>query len=213
MANFKRNMETYGIFSILLVSIYQNQSSAKNYKMFIPTKHCQVVVENSALLEFNGILSLGWNNLRKSKLETRFWVGKRAKVTVNGAFIVYYGSDIHVLDNGILTLNEGFCNDGVKIVCSKNVTIGRGCVIARDVIIRDYDAHRIISENYEYAKDVIIGEHVWIGERALILKGVKIGNGAVIAAGAVVTKDVPAKCLAAGVPAKVIRENVEWSRD
>lgn len=59
-------------------------------------------------------------------------------------------------------------------------------------------------------KPVCIGNHVWIGQRAMILKGVSIGDGAIIAAGAVVTRDVPAGCLAAGVPAKVIRKNVEW---
>ena len=57
---------------------------------------------------------------------------------------------------------------------------------------------------------VFIGNHVWIGTNVTILKGVTIGDGAIIAAGSVVTKSVPSKCLAAGVPAKVIKENVEW---
>ena len=57
---------------------------------------------------------------------------------------------------------------------------------------------------------IVIGNHVWIGARAIILKGVIIGDGAIIAAGAVVTHDVPAYTLAGGVPAKVIREGVEW---
>ena len=55
-----------------------------------------------------------------------------------------------------------------------------------------------------------IGNHVWIGMDAKILSGVTIGDGAIIAAGAVVTKDVPAYSLAAGCPAKVVRENVVW---
>lgn len=55
-----------------------------------------------------------------------------------------------------------------------------------------------------------IGNHVWIGLRAIILKGVTIGDGAVIAAGAVVTNNVPANSVVAGVPARVMSENVNW---
>jgi acetyltransferase-like isoleucine patch superfamily enzyme len=54
---------------------------------------------------------------------------------------------------------------------------------------------------------VIIGKNVWIGDKATILPGVKIGDGAVIAANAVVTKDVPAKCVVAGSPARPIARN------
>ena len=57
---------------------------------------------------------------------------------------------------------------------------------------------------------VRIGNKVWIATNALILPGVTIGDGAIVAAGAVVTKDVPAKCMVAGVPARIIKENVEW---
>jgi acetyltransferase-like isoleucine patch superfamily enzyme len=55
------------------------------------------------------------------------------------------------------------------------------------------------------------GNHVWIGMRAMILKGVTIGDGAVVAAGAVVTRDVPARALVGGVPARVLRNDVEWA--
>lgn len=57
---------------------------------------------------------------------------------------------------------------------------------------------------------VRIGDKVWIATNAMILPGVTIGDGAIVAAGAVVTKDVPPRCMVAGVPAKVIKENVEW---
>jgi acetyltransferase-like isoleucine patch superfamily enzyme len=58
----------------------------------------------------------------------------------------------------------------------------------------------------------LIGAHVWIGARALVLRGVTIGDGAVVAAGAVVTTDVPSGALVGGNPARVIREHVAWSR-
>lgn len=58
---------------------------------------------------------------------------------------------------------------------------------------------------------ISIGNHVWIGTNAIILKGVDIGDGAVVAAGAVVTRSVPPRCIVAGNPAKIVKENVEWS--
>lgn len=60
-------------------------------------------------------------------------------------------------------------------------------------------------QNFEEYKDVIIGNDVWLGQRAMVMGGVHIGNGAVIGAGAIVTKDVPPYAIVAGVPAKIIR--------
>ena len=57
---------------------------------------------------------------------------------------------------------------------------------------------------------MVIGSHVWIGCNVLILKGVTVGDGAVIAAGSVVTKDVPAASLVGGNPARILKENVTW---
>ena len=189
--------------------VRKNTRSKFNFG-FIPTRYCSVMVDKSAQIKFKNRIILGWTQFRKSKLETRLYVGKNASFFVNGFFNVYSGSDIRVYPDGILTLNGGFCNNSVQITCGKKITIGKGCAIAREAVIRDYDAHQLLGSEHEIAKEIYIGDHVWIGNRAIILKGVTIGNGAVIAAGAIVTKDVPEKCLAAGIPAKVIRENVEW---
>lgn len=62
------------------------------------------------------------------------------------------------------------------------------------------------NKGLEYAKPITIRDNVWFGAGVQVLPGVTIGEGAVIAAGAVVTKDVPPRTLVAGVPAKVIKE-------
>lgn len=74
----------------------------------------------------------------------------------------------------------------------------------------DSDAHEGLWAGYEKTKPIKIGNHVWIGTRVTILKGVTVGDNAIIAAGAVVTHDVPANSIVAGVPAKVINSNVNW---
>jgi len=127
---------------------------------------------------------------------------------VNGDFSVFYGGDIIVFQNALLELDKGFVNSDVKIRCMKHIKIGKGAAIAHDVTIIDTDAHKLSAG--PVTQEIIIGDHVWIGMKATILKGVHIGDGAMIAAGSVVTRDIPANCLAAGVPAKVIKENIKW---
>lgn len=96
------------------------------------------------------------------------------------------------------------------IASNELVRIGRNVMIADQVTIRDTD-HSIssidrpmIDQGIETAP-VIIGDDVWIGHGASILKGVTVGEGSVIAAGAVVTKDVPPFAIVGGVPARIIR--------
>ena len=76
--------------------------------------------------------------------------------------------------------------------------------------MRDSDDHTINGSSKPMTQSIVIGDHVWIGMNVTILKGVRVGNGAIIAAGAVVTKDVPENALVGGVPAKVIKTGVSW---
>lgn len=133
------------------------------------------------------------------------------------SFQLFYGCDIIVFEGGKLELKSGFCNSDTKIRCKKSVEIGEGVVISHNVTIEDYDGHQLyeIAEDgskisKEIATPVKIGNHVWIGAKATILKGVTIGDGAVVAAGSVVTSDVPPNCVCAGVPARIIKENIQW---
>ena len=78
----------------------------------------------------------------------------------------------------------------------------------------DSDLHRIGGAGRNSPEmdimEVVIGNHCWIGQNATILKGVTVGEGAIIAANSVVTDDVPEHALVAGVPARVIKEGVVW---
>lgn len=103
--------------------------------------------------------------------------------------------------------NNVFINYGSSIGASELVRIGDGCQIGSHAIIMDNDYHQADDKTAKpESKPVILEDHVWLGVRVTVLKGVTIGEGAVVAAGSVVTKDVPSRTLAAGVPARVIRD-------
>jgi maltose O-acetyltransferase len=102
-----------------------------------------------------------------------------------------------------------FINYGLSISAYKQVNIGRHCWLGHYTLILDRNEHGV--EEREVAPppaQVIIEDHVWIGSRAIILPGVRIGHHSVVGAGSVVTRDIPANCLAVGVPARVVRRFV-----
>ena len=124
-------------------------------------------------------------------------------VCENVAF--FPGVRLECLPGGCIVIGNGtYLNHDVEIVAEREVRIGRDCKIAWDVVIMDTSQHGIGTEP-PVVRPVVIQDNVWIGARAIILPGVTIGTGAVIGAGAVVTKDVPARGIAVGNPARVIR--------
>lgn len=119
-----------------------------------------------------------------------------------GTCQLYSGVRIEIGPGAVLRIGKGtYINRNTLVVCNTAVTIGANCKISWDVIIMDSDGHAVTTD-----KPVVIGDDVWISCRSIILKGVTIGTGAVIAAGSVVTKDVPAGAVVGGSPAAIIRQ-------
>lgn len=115
------------------------------------------------------------------------------------------------LDTPDATISIGhgtYVNRRTEITCQDSVTLGERCAISWDVLITDTDYHSV--NGRPRTAPVKIGDRVWIGARATILKGVTIGDGAIVAAGSVVTSNVPAGTLVGGNPAKVLRDDATW---
>ena len=124
----------------------------------------------------------------------------------------YSGVRMEIGPKATLSIGNGtYLNRNTLIVCEDLVEIGENCKIAWDVNIMDSDLHPI-DETPIVNKPVRIEDNVWIGCRSIILKGVTIGKGAVVAAGSVVTKNIPPRTVWGGSPAKFITNLDEPAR-
>ena len=117
------------------------------------------------------------------------------------SFATWNGDGIHVGDYSMI-------NPGVRISSATRVELGRNAILAADVYITDADWHGAYDRIYSTGEHapVILKPNVWISERAVICKGVTIGENSIIGAASVVTRDVPDNCVAVGNPARVVRE-------
>ncbi len=118
---------------------------------------------------------------------------------------------------GRLEIGDGvFINYGCSIAASQFVCIGANSLIGTYAILMDNDFHAVDPDQRNQqspSAPIILEENVWLGARVTVLKGVTIGRDSVIGAGSVVTRDIPPGCLAAGVPARVIRQIKQKEND
>jgi acetyltransferase-like isoleucine patch superfamily enzyme len=188
-------------------------SKGRGLSSFLINGKSTVEISKTARIVNNGRFTLGIG-------KQTFPVSDRPcvlKMLDNSQFIIEglarfcRGVSIGIGEGAMLKVDGNvFVNVDSKIICEKQVNIGANTSIGWNVEICDSDLHTIVREDYEKTKPILIGSNVWIGSHAKILKGVSIGAGAVIASNAVVTRNVPSGCLAAGVPTKIVKENVQW---
>jgi hypothetical protein len=121
--------------------------------------------------------------------------------------------------NGYIFWGKGSTSNGVHAVLQgeyKGIVVGDDCMFANNIFIRNSDMHGIVDmksgEWLNSPSNVVIEPHVWVGQEALIMKGIHVGFGSIIGAKALVNKNVPAYSIAAGVPAKIVKTDVSWDR-
>ena len=141
-------------------------------------------------------------------------MAKKLRGFFSKRIISYQGKNVNIEKNSsftpALSIDD---NSGIGIHCEINgpVTIGKNVMMGPEVVIytRGHKHDRcdipMMEQGSDEVRPVVIGDDIWIGRRAIIMPGVKIGTGCIIGAGAVVTKDIPDYSVAGGVPAKVIK--------
>lgn len=129
-----------------------------------------------------------------------------------------YAVNISANGNNICFIGKNNYFNGISTIVlseSKNVIIGQDCMFSYEVSIRVADVHLIYDtktkERLNHSKSIYIGDHVWLGQNALILKGTQIGSGSIIGANSVLSnKTVPSNTTFAGSPARLTKEDTFW---
>lgn len=145
-------------------------------------------------------------------------LNQNSNLIIKGDFVIGQGVRVVVSDNATLSFggkdkesDSGITSDSL-IMVNKSVKIGADFICAWDVFITDSDWHQIKGQNHQ--SDVIIGNHVWIANNNNILKGSVIGNNSIIASSSKISmKSFPDNVLIGGIPPRVLKEDIEWSRD
>jgi acetyltransferase-like isoleucine patch superfamily enzyme len=183
----------------------------------------QMVALVSKIVDFSHILNA---QLRlRGRTTAPFSVRLRGRVQLSGGGEVVLGEGVslngRVVPIELVTYTSGrieignhtFVNYGSSIAARASVKIGSHCLLGHYTFVMDNGQHDIVRHaELPQSEPVIIEDHVWIGSKAVILPGVRIGSRAVIGAGSIVTKDIPPRCVAAGNPARVLRHLTELDK-
>ena len=155
---------------------------------------------------------------RRWRTDGMLFLGRGLELQVAKGARIDFGRFVWIGDGTKIRCHEGVVEVGQKTVMGQECTIsayqrvriGEQCVIADRAMFIDFDhgvveVERPIRQQGIYKRDVEVGSNVWIGYGACILRGVRVGDNAIVGTNSVVTKDVPANAVVAGIPAKVIR--------
>ncbi|HVR06378.1 MAG TPA: acyltransferase, partial [Solirubrobacteraceae bacterium] len=137
-------------------------------------------------------------------------IGRRATLSIGRWAWIGHGSKIRVHEGEVAIGAKTVMGQECTISAYQHVSIGRECIVADRVMLIDFDhgvveVERPIRLQGIYKRDVHVGHNVWMGYGACVLRGVSIGENSIVGTSAVVTRDVPANAVVAGVPARVVR--------
>ena len=196
------------------LDLWTSYSLSKKVKGLIKVYKGSIVsVSKNAKISVSGILEIGAFWHKAYPTYTEFIVLDNAELSVDGSFKIYNSAKVSVNPGAkFLIGNGGFMNIGGNIRCFEKIVFGNNVMISENCTISDSDNHILDKDNpdYKMSKPITVEEHTLVGINSTVLKGVTIGAYSIVAAGAVVTRNVPPNTIVGGVPAKVIRNNINW---
>ncbi len=210
----------FNLFRLVRLNFFKKniETNIKKDALFYFSKNVIMNIAPTAQIKLDALLEIGHRRYKQSKQETRLLVDDHAVLEVKTKTFWGYGSDIELLIGGHLVIKSDMggelecqTNEGLTIVCRDYIEIGEDCRIGRNVTLRDSNGgHYMSLDGYKTSRPIIIGKHVWLCDGCTVMSGVKIGDGAIIAANATVYSNVPPNSIAVGNPAVVLEENVYW---
>ncbi|MCR5742986.1 MAG: acyltransferase [Lachnospiraceae bacterium] len=209
-----RELIRISIFKTLYYNYFSSRVSRKNGGIIIIYKGASLYIEKGSKIIIDGgkfMYGYSYKNAISYKAPSIIRILDKSNLIVKGKFIVEYNCDILVKDGATMEVGaDSYFNCNTFVRCHKSIIIGEEFLGANNLSIRDNDGHKL--NGIYKATPVVIGKHVWCGMNVSIMKGVNIGEGVVIGANALITRDIPDACLAYGMPAEVHKQNIKWER-
>lgn len=168
---------------------------------------------------FPGIIKIGYGDVGIfDRVKSRTIWQVKGIVSFDGRANIGHGSKICVYKKGYLEIGENFeITAESSIVCEKKIVFGKNCLLSWDILIMDSDFHKVystIGDIINYPKNIIIGDHVWIGCRVSINKGINIPSGCIVASGSIVkSNNFAENSIIAGIPAKESQKISYWTKE
>jgi len=173
-------------------------------------KTAKIEMQPKAILEYN-MMEDPFKSVRPSWLIMH----PNSKLVCKGHIQSFEAVRIECKKNAVLEIGDKtYINHDSEIRCREHISIGNNVSIAYNVLMQDSDYHTMCDElgnEKPQTLPIVIEDDVWIGAKAIILKGVTLGKGCVVAAGSVVTKSAPAYSLIGGNPARIIKQDIKHS--
>lgn len=192
---------------------------------------CKLMISHDSLDSVkSGKLKIRITNFGKQEIISRF---NLTICSTSGFIDIYVGNDnaevlleeetsgaydLRLWRKSKINIGNKTTLNGIKIICDNSEFIcGKDCMFSDDILIQTNDQHgivdlesgSIINDNY---KAVLLGNHVWLGRKSILIGNLRIGSGAIVGAASIVTKDIPEKVIVVGNPARIVKENYTWSR-